>query len=81
MHAGSEGAIRLTDQVDVDTEGAVAGVLEVFHAGAWGTVCEKSAFSSFAPFDYATPTITEVRSRLPPHPLSTCLPSQQHIPQ
>lgn len=38
--AGTEGALRLTeDGAGGGTDPAV-GVLEVFHAGAWGTVCE-----------------------------------------
>ena len=40
--AGVEGALRLSDlgegDIDNDPEAGV-GILEVFHAGAWGTVC------------------------------------------
>lgn len=40
MHgAGTEGAIRLTDTTAGGSAGTESGVLEVFHAGAWGSVC------------------------------------------
>lgn len=37
--AGEEGAIRLTDSGNGDDPAAGVGVLEIFHAGAWGSVC------------------------------------------
>lgn len=39
MFTGQEGAIRLTDGGTPDNATAGVGVLEIFHAGAWGTVC------------------------------------------
>lgn len=36
---GVEGDVRLTDGGHSDDPTAGVGVLEVFHAGAWGTVC------------------------------------------
>ena len=37
--AGDESAVRLTDTEVGATPGSESGILEVFHAGAWGTVC------------------------------------------
>jgi len=34
-----EGAIRQTGARNGTTAGTTVGVLEIFHAGAWGTVC------------------------------------------
>lgn len=39
MIAGEEGALRLTDSGNGATITAGEGVLEIFHAGAWGSVC------------------------------------------
>jgi len=43
MRAGQEGALRLVGTGD-DRGGAddAAGILEIFHAGAWGTVCDSN---------------------------------------
>lgn len=38
--AGEEGALRLTDGGDSSRTSSGSGVLEIFHAGAWGTICE-----------------------------------------
>ena len=35
-----EGALRLTGTEEGPQPGSVTAVLEIFHAGAWGTVCE-----------------------------------------
>lgn len=40
IDAGSEGAFRITDTSPGATPDSESGVLEVFHAGAWGTLCE-----------------------------------------
>lgn len=37
--AGQEGAIRLTDSGNGEDVAVGVGVLEIFHAGAWGSVC------------------------------------------
>lgn len=50
---------------ELDADGAVAGTLEVFHAGAWGTVCVGLTTSIVSGFDYSTPPITEMRLRWP----------------
>lgn len=41
--AGTEGAFRLGNKTAGATAGAESGFLEVFHAGAWGTVCIDSS--------------------------------------
>ena len=38
--AGTEGAFRMTDTSPGATPDSESGILEVFHAGAWGTLCE-----------------------------------------
>lgn len=40
--AGAEGAIRLTGGGGSDDPAAGLGVFEIFHAGAWGTVCKET---------------------------------------
>lgn len=37
VHAGDEGEIRLQERTDNGSR--TEGVLEIFHAGAWGTFC------------------------------------------
>ena len=37
--AGEEGALRLTDGGNGDSGDPQRGILEIFHAGAWGSVC------------------------------------------
>lgn len=37
--AGTEGAFRMTNMSAGGVPGSESGVLEVFHAGAWGTIC------------------------------------------
>ena len=39
LSSGEEGAIRLTDTEAGGTPGLESGILEIFHAGAWGTTC------------------------------------------
>lgn len=39
MSAGEEGALRLTDVGGLDGSNPQRGVVEIFHAGSWGTVC------------------------------------------
>ena len=39
---GTEGAVRLTNITTEGTPGSASGVLEIFHAGAWGTICDGS---------------------------------------
>lgn len=41
MRSGAEGQFRLSNKTAAGP-GADAGILEVFHAGAWGTLCEGS---------------------------------------
>lgn len=42
LHAGQEGAFRL---VNGETNADVAyGVPQIFHAGAWGTLCDGDIF-------------------------------------
>lgn len=47
--AGQEGALRLSAIGDSDDVAAGIGVLEIFHAGAWGTVCDSSRVGRFIP--------------------------------
>ena len=68
--AGMEGSLRLTtfgdDDTDNDPEAGV-GVLEVFHAGAWGTICngeprsldieEEEDYDSSSSVDYRLPDL------------------------
>lgn len=59
--AGEEGALRLTDGGDGGATSAGFGILEIFHAGAWGTFCEGVPDSGL--YDYGpVQTFTEVRS-------------------
>ena len=37
--AGTEGSFRLTGTSSGDSSDSESGILEVFHAGAWGTLC------------------------------------------
>eukprot|EP00892_Ulva_mutabilis_P005585 jgi/Ulvmu1/3399/UM016_0015.1 len=57
MHAGQEGQIRLV-QTSSDGSGSFSGILEIFHAGAWGTLCDRD--SNDYGSDYRPP-FTEVR--------------------
>lgn len=41
-YAGVEGDVRLVDEQPGGEPGAVSGFLQVFHAGAWGALCEGS---------------------------------------
>lgn len=38
--AGAEGSFRMTDTAPGPTPDSQSGILEVFHAGAWGTICD-----------------------------------------
>ena len=40
--AGAEGSFRLTDTRPGATPDSESGTLEVFHAGAWGTICSDA---------------------------------------
>eukprot|EP00892_Ulva_mutabilis_P005582 jgi/Ulvmu1/3396/UM016_0012.1 len=53
---GEEGALRLTDGGNGDSGTPGIGILEIFHAGAWGTVCSAEGFD----YDYGPP-LTEAR--------------------
>eukprot|EP00892_Ulva_mutabilis_P004968 jgi/Ulvmu1/2843/UM144_0008.1 len=46
---GEEGALRLVDGGNGDDPAGGIGVLEIFHAGAWGSVCDGVADGSFGP--------------------------------
>eukprot|EP00892_Ulva_mutabilis_P004962 jgi/Ulvmu1/2838/UM144_0002.1 len=39
----AEGSVRLTDGGSGNGDGVAGGILEVFHAGAWGTVCAANS--------------------------------------
>lgn len=41
MRTGHEGDLRLIEDEPGDPDVA-AGILEIFHAGAWGTVCNSN---------------------------------------
>lgn len=42
MNAGTEGDLRLVGGgIDGNHPAAGVGILEVFHAGAWGTICNE----------------------------------------
>ena len=68
--SGQEGALRLTDE-GADTSATGTGVLEIFHAGAWGTVCDSDAgFELFELRGFPTdvpgvPPLTQVSCRVP----------------
>eukprot|EP00892_Ulva_mutabilis_P011168 jgi/Ulvmu1/8423/UM043_0001.1 len=47
--SGEEGALRLVDGGDDDDPDGGIGVLEIFHAGAWGSVCDGNAGGSSGP--------------------------------
>ena len=75
MCAGEEGALRLTDGGGGDSSTPGVGVAEIFHAGAWGTICEGGF--ELAEDDYGPP-LTEVRPGQAPalvslfgHPLAS----------
>ena len=55
--AGEERALRLTDGGDGGATSEGRGVLEIFHAGAWGTFCKGAG--AFGTYDYGPP-LTEV---------------------
>ena len=40
LSAGTEGAFRLSGTTEGATPDSESGILEVFHAGAWGSLCE-----------------------------------------
>eukprot|EP00892_Ulva_mutabilis_P012290 jgi/Ulvmu1/9433/UM051_0061.1 len=44
---GEEGALRLTEAGSEDDPAAGIGVLEIFHAGAWGTLCDVEGSFDF----------------------------------
>eukprot|EP00892_Ulva_mutabilis_P001591 jgi/Ulvmu1/11432/UM076_0006.1 len=50
--SGEDGALRLTDGGNGDSSTPGIGILEIFHAGAWGTVCEAQ---DNLPEDYGPP--------------------------
>eukprot|EP00892_Ulva_mutabilis_P007276 jgi/Ulvmu1/4920/UM202_0005.1 len=61
--AGQEGALRLTSTGGGANATPGTGILEIFHAGAWGTVCEAKPESPM-PLDYTytdfIPTLPEI---------------------
>lgn len=60
--AGVEGSLRLTDGGDDDNDPASGlGVLEIFHAGAWGTVCNGDPQAPSADDYVDSPSLPEVR--------------------
>lgn len=63
--AGEEGALRLvplTGNSERDVPGL--GILELFHAGAWGTICDDDMYNSD---DYDLTPTGAVRELLPPY--------------
>eukprot|EP00892_Ulva_mutabilis_P005579 jgi/Ulvmu1/3393/UM016_0009.1 len=58
---GEEGALRLTDGGNGDSGTPGVGILEIFHAGAWGTVCkaEEPVLADYDTQDFGPP-LTEV---------------------
>eukprot|EP00892_Ulva_mutabilis_P004965 jgi/Ulvmu1/2840/UM144_0005.1 len=47
--SGEEGALRLVDGGNGDNPAGGIGVLEIFHAGAWGSMCDGVADGRFGP--------------------------------
>ena len=67
--AGTEGAIRLADVRKDASINSTSGVLEIFHAGAWGTFCDGDFGTGYSYVrDYG---IDPVRSIADPSALSS----------
>lgn len=53
--AGAEGDVRLGAPLE-EVEQGLEGILEIFHAGAWGSVCEVDRIFSTGEGPQARPT-------------------------
>ena len=49
--AGAEGALRLAGGRDGPAGENVSGMVEIFHAGAWGTLCRLAPLSRDMEYD------------------------------
>eukprot|EP00892_Ulva_mutabilis_P007854 jgi/Ulvmu1/5440/UM223_0001.1 len=64
--AGSEGALRIVDSTSSSQTASASGILEIFHAGAWGSVCMSAVRQTSSVPNPPGPTLpgTEVSALL-----------------